>query len=184
MLAIDDSSTETSVAPSAGGWITRAWSMPGQHEVVEVLVAARDLRGQVGTGQRLADEAEAVGRLERRLGVDLEVERAVADELAVGHRPAAVLRAHHAVGDLEVGDRLAEALRRQAEQRLARGGRGPAELDAAAGDAVAAAGRALVGRERGVALDHRDALERDVELLADASGASRCGRPCRGRPCR
>ena len=37
----------------------------------------------------------------------------------------------------------------------------------AARDAVAARGGPLVGRERGVALDHRDALERDVELLAD-----------------
>jgi hypothetical protein len=55
----------------------------GQHEVVEVLVAARHLGRHVGAWERLADEAEAVGRFQRRLGIHLQVERLIADELSV-----------------------------------------------------------------------------------------------------
>ena len=138
----------------------------GQHQVLQVAVVPGDLRGQIRPGQRLADEAEAVVGLERRRLVHLQVQRAIADQIAVAHRPGAVLAAHHAVGDLEVTGGPAQALRGQVDEPPARGRGGQAELGAAAGDAVAAAGPALVGRERGVALDHRDALERDVELLA------------------
>ncbi len=138
----------------------------GQHQIVEILVAPRDLGGQVGPGQRLADEAEAVGRLERRLSVDLQVEGLVADEIAVGDGAAAVLRPHHAVSDLEIAHGLAEACGGPGEEGLARGGRGVADLGTAAGDGVAARRRALVRRERGVALDHGDAIEGDIELLS------------------
>ena len=139
----------------------------GQRQVVHVEMEARDLGRDVGPPQRLADEAEVLGRFHQRLGIELHVEPLIADEVAVGDRRAAVLRAHDAVGHVEIGGRLAQLLRGLRDQRLARGGGGLAELRAAARDAVAARRRALVGRERGIALDHRDALGRDVELLGD-----------------
>ncbi len=137
-----------------------------QHQVLEVAMVPGDLRGQVGTGQRLADEPEALVGLEQHRLVHLQVQRAIADQLAVAHRPGAVLAAHHAVGHLEIARGPAQALRGQVHEPPARGRGRQAELGAAARDAVAAAGPALVGRQRGVALDHRDALEGDVELLA------------------
>ena len=59
----------------------------------------------------------------------------------------------------------AEALGRLLEQRAARGRRRLADLHAADLDREAAPGRALVGRQRGVALDDLDARERHVELV-------------------
>src|SRR5262249_13106934 len=120
----------------------------------------------VGPRQRLADEAEAVGRLERRLGIHLQVEPSIADEVTVADEGAAVLRLHAAVGNLEIADRPAELPGGQLDERLTGGGGSLAELGAAASDAVAAGGGSLVGSERGVALDQRDALERKLELLA------------------
>jgi hypothetical protein len=69
------------------------------------------------------------------------------------------------VDQLELAARLAELLGGEPDQRFARGrGRLP-DLHAAAHDAGAARGRSLVGRERGVALDHRDALDAASQLL-------------------
>ena len=56
-------------------------------------------------------------------------------------------------------------LRRELDQRLARGRRGLPDLHAAALDAVRAGGASLVGRERGVALDIFDLVDADAELL-------------------
>src|SRR5262244_2773864 len=102
---MDDSSTELSVAPRAGGWMTRACSMEGRTRSWRDLWRPVILEGRSGRG---------------------------------GAR----------------------------EEGLPRGGRGVADLGPAAGDGVAACGGALVGRERGVTLDHGDAVEGNVELLA------------------
>ena len=126
-----------------------------------------DAASPTPSGGWSADEAEALVRFQRRLAIDLHIERAIAEEVAVADRGAAIFRAHDAIGNLQISRRPIEALGRLGEKRLTRGGRRLAELNAAAGDAVAAGGRALIGRQRSVALDHRDALERDVELLAD-----------------
>ena len=56
-------------------------------------------------------------------------------------------------------------LRGEIDQRLARGRRGLADLHAAALDAVRAGGAALIGRQRGVALDIFDLVDADAELL-------------------
>ena len=138
----------------------------GKREVLDVEVAAGDLRRHVRARDGLADVTEGARRLERRLGVDREPELAVTDQLAVGHARAARLRADDAVGDREVSDWVPEPLGGEREQRPARGGRRAPELLAAAGDAGAAAGPALVGAHGGVALDQlRDPLDVDVELL-------------------
>ena len=71
----------------------------GEREVLDVEVAAGDLRRHVRTRDGLADVTEGARRLERRLGVDREPELAVTDQLAVGHARAAALRADDAVGD-------------------------------------------------------------------------------------
>ena len=68
------------------------------------------------------------GDLSGALSVDLQIEGLVTDEIAVGDGAAAVLRPHHAVGDLEIAHGLAEARGRLGEQSLARGGRGVADL--------------------------------------------------------
>src|SRR5262249_7813905 len=65
----------------------------------------------------------------------------------------------------EVAGRLAQARGGASDEGLTGGGRRVADLRAAARDGVAARGGALVGRERGVPLDHGDAVERNVELL-------------------
>ena len=51
------------------------------------------------------------------------------------------------------------------DQTLARGRRRLADLHAAALDAVRAGGAALIGRQRGVALDELDLVDPDAELL-------------------
>ena len=58
-------------------------------------------------------------------------------------------------------------LRGTREHRLARGGGSLPQLHAAAHHAGAAGGRALVRRERGVALDQLDAIDTEIELLGD-----------------
>jgi hypothetical protein len=148
-----------------------------QHQVLQVAMVAGHLLRHVGPGERLADEAEAVVRLERGLRVDLQIEGATADQLAESHRAGSIPGAHHPVRQLQLGGGPSKARRGHAQQGLPRGGGGATDLDAAPGHAVAAAGAALVRRERGVALDHRDAIRRQIELLAHhlADGDARAG---------
>ena len=69
-------------------------------------------------------------------------------------------------GDGQFGSRTVELLRAHFEQGMARGGRGAADVRASAGDAGAAAGSAMIGRNRGIAFDHGKAFDRDAELLS------------------
>ena len=139
----------------------------GQRQVVEILVPPGDLRRHVGPRKRLADEPEPLRVPERRLRVEGDPERLVADQVGIRGGRAAILRTHDAVGGLEVLDAAPEARRAERQQRLPSRGRRLTELRAAAGDTVASGGAALIRRERGVALDHGDALGPDVELLGD-----------------
>ncbi len=139
----------------------------GQNQVLQIAVVARHLRWHVGPGERFTNEPVALRRLQGCLRVDLHVERALAYQLAVAHRDATVLRADDAIDDLEIPHRLAEPLGRLGDERMACRGRRQAKLHAPTRDAVTARGGTLVRRERGVTLDHRDAFEGHVELLAD-----------------
>ena len=86
-------------------------------------------------------------------------------ELAVGDLLAAA--ADDAVGDRQVLGLHAETLGGLRCERLPRGGRRVAQLHAAELDGEAAPGRALVGRERGIAGDDPRARERQIELFGD-----------------
>jgi superfamily I DNA/RNA helicase len=138
----------------------------GNGEVVDVQVSPRDLGGNVGARQRLADDRVARRRLQRRLRIHLDVEAATAEQR--GERDAAAVGcAHLAFAERELARRPLQALGREREESFARRrGRLP-QLDAAAHDASAARGRPLVRRQRGIALDQLDAVDAELELLAD-----------------
>ena len=139
---------------------------PGERQVLHVEVAPRDLRGNVRPRHGLADVPEGARGLERRLGVDLESELPVPDEIAVGDAGAAALRTDDAVDNLEIPHGPAEPLGPEGEQRLPRGRPGTPELLTSAGDARAATGPALVRADGCVPLDQLgDALDGDVELF-------------------
>ncbi len=138
---------------------------PVDLEIVDEHVAAVDLARDVGPRERLTDDSVRGGIAQLRLRIDLDAETLVADEIAEAYAGAARFRAHLTVDRVEIRRRLAAARRGEPDQRLACGGRRLPDLDAAAHDAAAAGGRALVGRQRGIALDHRDPLDADAELF-------------------
>ena len=129
-------------------------------------MGARRLLRHVGPRQRGADVAEAVRGTGGRLGIELEIEGLAADQVGEARAGSAAPYAHRPVGSVEVGLRAREPRGGERDQRLTRRRRGLAELHAAAGDPVAAAGRALIGRERAVPLDHGDAVGRHAQLVA------------------
>src|SRR5664280_1899758 len=92
----------------------------------------------VGPSQRLANDRVARGVLERRLGIEFEVESAAADQAGKTDAGAVGLRPHLTVGGDEIVGTHVEALRRKANQRLACGCRGLPDLHAAALDTIRA----------------------------------------------
>ena len=137
----------------------------GHAEVVDIDVPSRAFRRQVRARQRLADHPVGRGRLERGLGVDLERQAPALENLAEVEAPATRHHARLAVGDDELVHGHAELRGGELEECRPRGRRRLTDGHAAAGDARAAAGRALVGGQRRVALDKGDARDREVELL-------------------
>ena len=133
--------------------------------ILHVREASGDLVGNVDPSDRLPDDRVVLRVLERRLGVDNEAEVLAADERRVGDAFAAGLRHDDAV--LDDDGVLVDAELRGAlgNQRLAAGGRCLADLHPAVLDGQAAERDALVGRQRRVALDDGDAIERHRELL-------------------
>ncbi len=95
--------------------------------------------------------------------VELERKALAADQLPI----ADLLVAGHgdAVGDLDLLRLYVEPFGGFRHQRLPRGRRGVAQLQAAGLDAEAAPGLALVRRERGVAFDDLHRTERHVQLV-------------------
>ena len=134
-------------------------------QIVDVGEAPRHLGRDIDAPDRLADDRVVLRVLElRRLGVvELDLEHLAADQLAIAD--AAIAGADDAVGHAQLFRLGVEALRRLLDQRRARGRRRVADLHAAGLDGEAAPGRALVGRERGIALDDAHGVERHVELL-------------------
>ncbi len=138
---------------------------PVDDDVVHERMAAGHLRRNVRSRQRPADDDVGRGVLERRLRIDLDAESTIADQLADANAHAAGLRAHFAVDGFQFRPRFAETLRRETEQRLARGCGRLADLHATTHHAGAAGRRALIGRKRGVAFDQRDPLDRATQFL-------------------
>jgi len=114
---------------------------PGDRVVLQVNRGSGALAGNIGTRQRLADN-RVVGRiLKRRVGIGPQVELAVSHQLT----------------EVGVGPELVERPPRR-RRRLA-------DFHAAARQPRAAARATRVGGQRGIALDHRNALHGDAELF-------------------
>src|SRR3982075_4246286 len=115
--------------------------------------------------QRFADDRIARGILEWRVGIEFEVEPAIAEQARKTNAGAASLRPDLVTG----GDKLfrlqVEALRGEVNDCLAGGSRRLPDLHAAALDAGRAGGSSLVRRERGIALDISDLVDTNAELL-------------------
>ena len=127
---------------------------------------------------RLADDLVILGIFWLRLArcvkrvavllvpVELDVEILAADHLRIGNALGLVVAgAHHAVIDGELVGRHGQQARRHLDQHAARFRRRHAHLLAAELDAGGAGGAALVHRRAGVAHDHLDVSERNVELF-------------------
>jgi hypothetical protein len=128
---------------------------------------AGHLRRNVHARHGLADDRVRRRILQRRVLVHLQPELPVADQVAVGDVLGGGVGGgpDDAVLDLEPAHRHAEALGRQLQERLPRGGGGLPDLHAADLDREAPPRGALVRGERGVALHERDPVEGDVQLL-------------------
>ena len=139
----------------------------GHAEVLHVGETSRHFVRDIDARHRLADDLVVLGVLAGGgfAVVELERERLAADQLAVAD--AFVAGTDDAVGDPEFLLLGTEALGRFVEKRGLGRRRRVAQLHAADLDGEAAPGRALVGRERSVALDELDHGQRHVELLGD-----------------
>ncbi len=126
---------------------------------------AGHLARDIDAADRLSDHLVVRGLLQLDLRIDVEL-HALADQRAVADRAVRRgLHAYDAVLHREVGGRNAEALRGALDERAASGGAGPAQLAAALEDRQVRRGQPLVRRARGVAHDHFDLAERNVELV-------------------
>ena len=148
--------------------------MPGTSVILDVGVLAGALRGNVGPLRGSADDGVAGRSSERRLWIDGNRETAALDQAADWHRarragrPSTARRrgrADFAVDDRQIRGRDAEALRGEAQQFLSRARRGLADGGSSAGQPGAAARAAVVRTAAGVAVDERDARDRDAQLL-------------------
>ena len=137
----------------------------GQREVMHVGGRSQAFGRHVGPRQRFADDREARGILERCVGIELEVELAIAEQTGKTNAGTAGLRPNLTVGGDEILRLQVEALRCEVDECLARGSCGLPDLHAAALDAGRAGGSSLVGRERGIALDISDLFDTDAEFL-------------------
>ncbi len=139
----------------------------GHAEVLHVDEAPRHFVGNVDPRHRLAHHF-VVLRILAGGGfgmIELQRERFAPDQLAIAHPFAA--GADDAIDNPEVLRLGVQAFGRLLEQRSPGGRRGVTQLHAADLDRQAAPGGALVGRERSVALDELDPVERHVEFVRD-----------------
>ena len=97
--------------------------------------------------------------------LELAIERLIAQQLAVSHRPPwRALHRHHALGDRQILHRRVQSLRRQTKQHAPRlGGRDTRFHSANAGRA--ARGSEAVGARERVVADDRDLIEVEIELV-------------------
>jgi len=124
--------------------------------------AARDLARNIETRNRFAHDLVNGGRLRRRFGARFTVEIGI--EIAVTDF-ASVRRRNHAVGSRQLVHRDAEPLGGEIDQDRARFGGGHAQRRTAVLDRLATGGLSLVRRLPGVAGDHLDAGQRQIELF-------------------
>jgi hypothetical protein len=136
-----------------------------QSKILDVGGGSQAFGRDVRPRQGFADDGIARGVLERRIGIELEVELVVAEQAREPDAGAAGLRPNFTIGGDEIFRLQIEALRGEIDHGLARGRRGLPDLHAAALDAGRAGGSSLVRRQRGVALDIFYFFDRDAEFL-------------------
>ena len=142
----------------------------GQANVVHVFELPGGHGGHVGTADRLAEHGPFARVFALGIPVEREIELPAADQLAVGNLFRCIRAStDDAVRGRELVHRNAEALGRDLEQCFARRRAGEREIAVIEirGMGLAARGVRLVGRERGVAVDQRHALEGHRQLFGD-----------------
>ena len=157
-----------------GADLRRAYDSAVQHarhaHVLHELELAGDHRRHVEARHGRAEHCPLARRLPLRRGVQLHVEFQAGDELAVAHAHRAIgCHADDAVGNRELVRWNAEALRREPQQRLTRGRSRQRQIALVEirRRRLAPRRRPLIGRDRRVALDQPDAIERNRELLGN-----------------
>ena len=136
----------------------------GQAHVLHVHRLAGDLAGNVEARDRLTDDSVHAGGLWSHRGgrLALEVERR--RQLGIGN-PLAVRRADDAIRDAERIRAHLQPRRGKLDQDAAHFRRGEPQRGAGIFDRLRAGGHAFVRRAAGVAGDHGNARERQVELF-------------------
>ncbi len=136
----------------------------GQPQVLHIGDAAGDLAGNVETLDRLADDLVGGRRLRLCLSRDLAMEIGVAGQIAIAHL-AAVRRADDTIRHRKRRGIDAEALGREFDENLAHLRASEAQRNAAVFDRLAAGGHAFIGGFLGIAGNHVQARERQVEFF-------------------
>ncbi len=143
----------------------RAVQHAGDDKIVHERMPPGHLGGHVGPWNRFADDDVLRWLLQRRFRVDLQTELPIADEFADPNACAARSRPYFVADNLQFVARFSQAFCAENEQRLTRRRGRLANFDPAAHHAAAAPGGALIRREGGVALDHRDAVDRAAQFF-------------------
>ena len=119
----------------------------------------------IGPQERFAHHCIAGRILQRRLRVDLEFQALPAHQCPEANAWPTGDRPHLAICEGQFRGLAPETLGAKFEDGLTGCRRGLAHLHRTTRDAGAAACASLIGRERRVALDHRDTLNRHAEFL-------------------
>ena len=162
--------------------------MPGTRTLWTYSNCAGHHRRDVDARHRRAEHGPLARVPAFRLRVERHVEAPAADQLAVGHTffDAIASRRDHAVAGDQLLDRDAETRRRQLQQRLRARWRRQRQVALVEVRRVRLlpGRRALIGRERGVALNQPHAIERARAALRRPAASARCRVPDRARTCR
>ena len=134
----------------------------GKPHVLDECRAAGDFARNIETRNGFPDDLVSGGRFRRRLGTRFAVEIGI--EIAVTDL-ASVRRRDRAVGNRQLVRRHAEPLGGEIDQDRAHFGGGHAQRRAAVLDRLATGGLSLVRRLTGIAGDHLDAGQRQIELF-------------------
>ena len=155
----------------------------GDGDIGHELLGAKHLARHVAPRHRLAHDLVFRGRLGLGLALDIHlvagllvpldlgVEGLAADQLGVTDALGGIVeRGDHAIADAQPFRGQTELCGGHAEQDAARLGRGVAQRLGAGLDAQGTRRTALVQRGRGVARDHADLVDRDVEFIGHDLG--------------
>ena len=139
----------------------------GNAEVLHVRELSRQLTGNIEPSNRLADDLVVGGVFCWGRGVDLESEVLTADQFGIGYRSVAGFRSDHPIRDDQIVFHGAKALCRFVERNASSGCRCLTDLHTTILDRQVAIGRALVRRERSVALNYIDVCYGSIEFVGN-----------------